>query len=83
MESEKNAYWCLFTYFECCKLPILCRAVDLIDQKVIEKSYFEFAHDLHKSLKRQYAHYTDDEYTPIADFGHFFKHCIADPDFMF
>jgi len=40
MTEEKDSYWALMTYFESCKVPLICQAVDLIDSGLINKTYF-------------------------------------------
>jgi hypothetical protein len=59
MDSPEDAYWVLFTYFDCCKVPLLCRGIELIDSGLIQKTYFEFAHDFFESIMSQYAHFDE------------------------
>ncbi len=42
----------LMTYFDCCKIPVICKAIELIDEGIIKVSYAQFAEDLMKSILR-------------------------------
>ncbi len=76
MDRPEDAYWVLLTYFDCCKIALICKAIELIDAGVISQPYFEFAKDFSKSVVRQYAHYNAEECYPIAEFGEFFPEIV-------
>ena len=42
----------MMTYFDCCKIPVVCKAIELIDSGVLNVSYLQFAEDLMKSILR-------------------------------
>lgn len=75
--AEKDAYWVLMTYFDCCKAPLIAHAIELIDKGIITKSYHEFANDFLSSVLRQYAHNTAEKCFPICEYGEFFKEIVA------
>ena len=52
MEKPQDSYWILLTYFDCCKIPLICKGIDLIDNGVVKVSYFNFAHDFLSSVLR-------------------------------
>ena len=45
MEKECDAHWVLLTYFDCVKVPLICRVIELIDSGTVAKSYLQFARD--------------------------------------
>lgn len=69
----------MMTYFDCCKIPVVCKAIELIDSGVLNVSYLQFAEDLMKSILRQYAHFNQDECFSIQKFGQFFPEVIKEP----
>jgi hypothetical protein len=78
MDTEKDSFWAMQTYFDCCKVHLVARAIDLIDQGVIKVNYFTFSKDLMASILRLYAHYTADEVFSIREFGTFFPEVLND-----
>ena len=69
------------TYFDCCKVPIILKGIELIEQGVIKgKTNFEFAQDLLSTVTRQYAHYDEEQVYPIGDYGDFFPEMVRSPE---
>lgn len=31
MDQSEDSYWILMTYFDCCKIPLICQGIELID----------------------------------------------------
>ena len=31
MDKSEGSYWVLMTYFDCCKIPLICQGIELID----------------------------------------------------
>jgi hypothetical protein len=52
MEKSEDAYWVLLTYFDCCKIPLICQGIDLIDAGIAKVSYFQFSLDFLSSVLR-------------------------------
>lgn len=46
MNDVKDSYCLYITYFDCQKVPLICKGIELIDSGLIKKSYFEFAQDI-------------------------------------
>lgn len=66
------------TYFDCCKVPLIMRAIDLIDQGTVPQTYHEFSQDFMVSILRLYAHYNSEEVFSIREFGTFFPEVLRD-----
>jgi len=46
LKKPEGAFWCLLSYFDAGKVPIILQIIDLIDKNLIpNKTYFEFAQD--------------------------------------
>jgi hypothetical protein len=69
MVKAEDSYWVLLTYFDCCKIPLICNGIDLIDSGVINKSYFDFSNDFMLSVLREYAHFNSNECFKISNYG--------------
>ena len=70
----------MLTYFDCCKIPIICQIVDLILKgKIVNKSYFTFAKELMSMTMKNYVHYSDEEVLPIGTYGGYFPAVVANP----
>lgn len=70
----------MMTYFDCCKVPVIAHAIDLMESGEISgKSNLEFAQDVYKSILRQYANFNNEEYHRIATYGDFFPTVLEDP----
>ena len=81
LKEQKGAHWTLMTYFDCCKVPIILKGIELIEQGVIKgKTNFEFAQDLLSTVTRQYAHYDEEQVYPIGDYGDFFPEMVRSPE---
>jgi len=80
MEKVEGAHWVTMTYFDACKIPIICQVVHLIDEgKIVGKTYFDFAKDINTLTMSNYVHFTADEVLPIATYGGYFPPVIAEP----
>lgn len=67
----------MMTYFDSCKVPVIAHGIDLMESgQITDKTNLEFAKDLVKSILRQYAHFNDEVYHPIAQYGDFFPTVI-------
>ena len=40
MDKSEDSYWILMTYFDCCKIPLICQGIELIDAGIVNVSYF-------------------------------------------
>lgn len=78
-DCEKNAFMVLSTYFDCCRVPLIAHAIDLIDQGTLPVSYLQFSLDLRDSILRLYAHYDAKCVHSIQKFGTFFPELVRDP----
>jgi hypothetical protein len=45
-DMEQDAQWMFEGFLDCCKVPIICHLVHLINIGKIQKSYKDFAYDL-------------------------------------
>ena len=80
MNQEEGAFWSMLTYFDCIKVPVIARAIDLMEQGVIkDKTNLQFATDMVSTVMRIYAHYNDEEVFKIANFGKYFPAVCEDP----
>lgn len=69
------------TYFDACKIPIVCQVIHLMDQgKIAGKSFFQFALDIMELTIWNYAHFTEEEVFPIGSYGGYFPPVVANPN---
>jgi hypothetical protein len=54
LNRKKDPYLALIGEMDSCLIPLIAHIVNLIEHKVIKKTYLEFAYDLVEASNKQY-----------------------------
>jgi len=76
-----NEYLCCLTYFHCCVTAILAHMIEFKKKLHQEKEIHikDIIKDLLHAEKNIYWNWSDTTYTPIADYGNYYRELIQNP----